>query len=238
MLKRKYYSIKRGLLVLGIVFSFFASQVFAQGNIHIGRFKIEPGIAYKGEFNDNIYSAQDNEEDDYINTVTPSIDLSYIESTPGNFFNIGYSVDLIAYSGNSDNNYQAHRPYIAMGIKTPVGLYLQARDNFLHTKDPYGTENQYKIGEKTERWNNAAEVTAGYDFFEKYTLELMYKNYMERFDLPADEWQDRTDDVFGASFFVKLTGKTSVFVQYRQTKANTQNTINAKVSFIFMLPPI
>jgi len=218
MLKRKYCSIKRGLLVLGIVFSFFASQVFAQGNIHIGRFKMEPGIAYKGEFNDNIYSAQDNEEDDYINTVTPSIDLSYIEGTPGNFFNIGYSLDLVAYSGNSDNNYQAHKPYIAMGIKTPVGLYLQASDNFLHTKDPYGTENQYKIGEKTERWNNTAEVTAGYDFFEKYALELMYKNHMERFDLPADEWQDRTDDVFGASFFVKLTGKTSVFVQYRQTK--------------------
>jgi len=218
MLKR-YCSIKIGLLTSGMILFFLASQVFAQGNIHFGRFNVEPWITYKGEYNDNIYFAQDDEEDDYINTVTPGIGLSYIGGTPGNFFNIGYSVNLVAYSGNSDNNYQAHKPYIAMGIKTPVGLYLRANDNFLHTKDPYGTANQYNIGDKTERWNNAAEAVAGYDFFERYKLELMYKNYAERFDLRADEWQDRTDDIFGVSFFVKLTGKTSVFVQYRQTKA-------------------
>ena len=219
MLKRRYSPIKIGLLASGIILSFLASHVFAQGNIYLGRLKVEPGIAYKGEYNDNIYSAKDNEEDDYINTVTPSVGLSYIGSAPGNFFNAGYSVDLVAYSDNDDNNYQAHRPWMAMGLKTPAGLYLRASDDFLYTKDPSGTASHYKEGVHTNRWNNSAEVAAGYDFFERYVLELMYKNYVERFDLRADEWQDRTDDVHGASFFVKLTGKTSVFVQYRRTDA-------------------
>ena len=231
MIKRKSSSMKAGLLVMCMVLFFLVPQVFAQGNIHLGRLKVEPGITYKGEYNDNIYSAKTDEEDDYINTVTPSVRFSYIGSAPGNFFNAGYGVDLVAYSDNGDNNYQAHKPYMAMGLKTPAGLYLRASDNFLHTKDPYGTDyydtqsllggsiGGYGVGAQTERWNNAAEVAAGYDFFERYTLELMYKNYAERFDLADDEWQDRTDDVYGASFFVKLTGKTSVFLQYRKTDA-------------------
>ena len=225
MIKRKCYSIKAGLLVMCIALFFSAPQVFAQGNIHLGRLKVEPGITYKGEYNDNIYSAKTDEEDDYINTVTPSVRFSYIGSAPGNFFNAGYGVDLVAYSDNGDNNYQAHKPYMAMGLKTPAGLYLRASDNFLHTKDPSGTASHYNEGIHTKRWNNAAEVAAGYDFFERYALELMYKNYAERFDLRKDEWQDRTDDIYGASFFIKLTGKTSMFVQYRRTNAeyNSQN---------------
>ncbi len=219
MIRRRYHSIKYGLSVMCIVFFFLAPHVFAQGNIHFGRLKVAPEITYKGEYNDNIYSAKTGEEGDYINTITPSIGLSYAGGAPGNFFNAGYGVDMVAYSDNNKNNYQAHKPYMAMGLKTPFGLYLRASDNFVRTKDPYGTANNYNVGVKTERWNNMAEVAAGYSFFEKYTLELMYKNYVERFDLINDEWQDRTDNAYGASFFVKLTGKTSVFAQYRRTNA-------------------
>ncbi len=207
-----------GLLAIWLFLSFLVAPVFAQGNIHLGRLKVEPGIAYKFEYNDNIYSANTDEEEDYIHTVTPSIRLGYT-GTAGNFFSAGYNVELVAYSDYDKNNYQNHRPFISLGYKSPAGLYLRANDYFQHTEDPYGTENQYGIGRKTKRWNNTADVAAGYDLTERYTLECMYKNYVERFDLTEDKWQNRIDHVYGASFFVRVTGKTSLFGQYRRTQA-------------------
>jgi len=195
---------------------FFIKPVYAYGNIHLGRLGIEPEITFKVEYNDNIYSEKTNEDDDYISTLTPIIRFLYIGS---DFFNAnaGYSVDLAAYSDNSDNNYQVHRPFISVDIKTPAGLYLKFNDNYLHTADPYGTDNQYKLGvPRTERWNNSATVIAGFRFAKKFAIEGRYKNYMEGFKLDEDKWQKRTDYIYGTSFFFKVTGKISLLANYRQ----------------------
>jgi len=210
-------------IVLAVLFSAFSvCSAFAAGNIHFGRLQVEPGIDYKLKYDDNIYKENTNEEEDFIHFFTPSVRLSYA-GNPGNYFNAGYSADLVAYSDFDDNNYTSHKPYVAFGYKSPAGFYIQGADNFLYTKDPYGSRNQYNIGVNTERWNNNANVTLGYEFADRYSVEVLYKNYIERYDLVQDEWQDRTDNVYGLSFIYKLTPKTAVFGQIRRTDAEYDN---------------
>jgi len=206
-------------ILLAVLFSaFWVCLAFAAGNIHFGRLKVEPGIDYKLKYDDNIFKESGNEVDDYIHTVTPSIRLSYT-GNPGNFFNAGYSADLVAYSDFDNNNYTSQKPYVSFGYKSPAGFYIKAADDFLYTKDPLGSRNQYQLGVNTERWNNNASATIGYEFAGQYSVEVLYKSYVERYDLDQDKWQDRTDNVYGMSFIYKITPKTSVFGQIRRTDA-------------------
>jgi len=213
-----------GLLTVCLFFSFYTASVLAQGNIGTGKTKFEAEISYKGEYNDNIYSADGKtattpEQDDFIHTVTPSLRLRF-DGAPGNFFSAGYNVDIVAYSDFSSNNYETHKPSVSLGFKSPAGFYLKASDNYLNTADPYGTDNQYKLGTpNTERWTNSLNLTVGHTFAGSFGIEGMYKNYLERFDLQDDKWQDRIDHVYGVTLLYKITPKTSLLAQYRRTDA-------------------
>lgn len=185
--------------------------------IRLGALKVEPGIGYEAQYNSNIYSSNVNKQSDYIHKIKPAVQIS--KSKDGdNYFKAGYKADVVLYSQNSGNNYQAQNPYLSFGIKTPRGVYLKGEEEYLNTEDSYGADNQYNQGVKTRRWNNQARLVLGYDFAKRYSVEGSYENFMQRFAEETNQWQDRTDHRYGASAFYNLSEKTSVFLQYRQTK--------------------
>jgi putative beta-barrel porin BBP2 len=198
---------------------FITPAVFAQGNIKLGRITVLPEISYQGEYNDNIFLESTNEKDDYLSRIVPGIELAYDGTTPENFFIMGYNADMVLYSDYNENNYTAHNAYVSGGIKIPSGFYFQAGDYYVKTEDPYGSATNYNIGVQTERWNNTADILAGYEFGDKFAVEPFYKNYLERYDNSEDEWQNRIDHVYGLSLIYMITPKTAVFGQYRLTDA-------------------
>lgn len=188
------------------------------GNIRLGHLKIEPSIGYGVEYNDNIYTSDSNKQSDIIHKIKPEIKVKY-ERNPGNYFTGGIRSDFAMYSSHSDNNYQAYNPYLSFGIRTPAGFYLRAGNEYLNTEDPSGSENQYNLGVRTRRWNNSGKIALGYEFARRYGIEGGYENYLQRFYEDADQWQDRSDFRYSASFFYNLSPKTAVFAQYRNTVA-------------------
>lgn len=188
------------------------------GNIRLGHLKIEPSIGYEVEYNDNIYTSNSNKQSDSIHKIKPEIKVKY-EKNPGNYFNAGIRSDFAIYGSHSDNNYKAYNPYLSFGIRTPAGFYLRAGDEYLNTEDPYGSENQYNLGIRTRRWNNSGKIALGYEFARRYGIEGAYENYLQRFYDDEDQWQNRSDFRYSASFFYNLSPKTAVFSQYRITTA-------------------
>lgn len=201
-----------------VMAGFTLSSVYASAEgLRFGKMAVEPEAGLEAEYNDNIFLDDENERDDVIFRFTPGVAFSY-SGNPGNYVKTGYDLELGMYVDYDDNNYHSHNPYLSLGFKAPAGFYLNFDDNFKYSSDPHGSENQYNEGVKTKRWNNTAEIVAGWEF-ERITVEGAYKNYLIRYMEDDDKWQDRIDHQFAGTVYFKITHKTSVFGQFRYTMA-------------------
>lgn len=207
------HSIKTGLLLLCLGIFLWAPSVFAVGNIHLGRLEIHPEISYKGEYNDNIFFENENKEDDFIHHIIPGVGFKFY-GLQNTFFSAGYKVDVARYNDFDDNNYEDHQGFVTASIKTPKGFFVRVQDRFQDTGDPFGSEEEFRVGVQTERWNNRARLNAGFEFAEKYGIEGIYENFRARYDLIKDQFEDKIENIYGCAVLYKVTGKTSLLVQY------------------------
>ena len=206
------------LAVVGIAVCVFPGYVSAEGGgIRFGKSTIEPGAKLGVEYNDNIYLDDEDEQDDIIFKFDPGIHFAY-SGNPGNYFRTGYDLGLGMYMDNDENNFHSHSPFLSLGLRSPSGFYLNFDDNFNYSSDPYGSDNQYKQGVKTKRWDNSAELVTGWEF-ERLTLEGQYKYYTLGYMEDEDKWQNRLEHRLAAGLYFKLTHKTSAFAQFRYTIA-------------------
>lgn len=201
------------MMGIGVLLAPWMTTADAGNGMRVGKFDVDAKLGVKGEYNDNIFWAAQNEQDDYIFTVTPAVTLNYKSSQ--NVFNMGYAVDLVSYTDYSDNNYARHNPYMNLELNPPSGLYLKFNDSFIYTKDPYGSDNEYGLGLSTRRLNNTLGVATGFRFAKKYGLEAGYAGFIEQYELHFDQWQNVDDNTFGLSLFYQATAKTRVFCQYQ-----------------------
>lgn len=212
MIKRRHW-----VSFLLLVFCLSALPAFAQGAIRLGWLQVEPELGYKGEYNDNIYREKSNTVDDYINTLSLGCSVMLESTHVDSSASLGYHGDFVYYMDENDNDYMTHKVNFAFDYYTPVGLYFQADDQYLTTEDPYGSANTYGEGDTVDRWNNGFSMIIGYEFADRYALEFGYKNYLQRYKHDIDKHQDRVDNAFSIGLFYKLTGKTSIFGEFRMT---------------------
>jgi hypothetical protein len=192
----------------------WSSPGWSQGRIHMGKLSVTPGLKYDVEYNDNVFLDVDDEKDDWVHTITPSLFLNWNEGGD-TFASLGYQAGIVRYNDYSDQDYEDHSLIGEAGYNAPSGLYLRLRDTFQDTEDPYGSENDYRLGESIKRWNNDAEFVAGYELADLYKLELSYRNAILEYDAFQDQWQNRMSHEPGIALYYKFLPKTSVFVQYQ-----------------------
>lgn len=225
MEKRAYLRTSVYLASVWLILLIFGVNAFGQGNLKLGRLSMTPALKYELRYDDNVFIESTNEQDDTIHIITPSILFGYTGATPGNYFQAGYTGDFALYTDLTDNNWQRHSPFASFGYESPKGFYVQLSDNFSWSKDPFGSftdfdqSNRFGLGTNTERYDNTGKVLGGYHFSDRWFVETYYQNFLIRYDLDKDAWQDRIDNGFSGALFYRFTPKTSVFVEYRGTKA-------------------
>ncbi len=88
---------------LNIIFIAFLAILFAFfffNEAQCDEFKLITSVALKEEYNDNIFFTEENEEDDFIFTVSPKLRL--IEKTERFYIDLYGRIDSISYSDNND----------------------------------------------------------------------------------------------------------------------------------------
>lgn len=198
-----------------------SSQVMAQGGrIRLGKLKIIPGITVQEIYDDNIYLANGTndttelEESDWITHLQPGLLVQYSLGVRGSL-SLGYLGDFARYSDNDDNDWQTHKYFFDLAYQAPGGLILAINNTYTDAEDPYGNDNEYKLGiPQTERWNNDLKSKIGYNFGNSFKV-LAYCNYFKQDYANLEDYTQNYEEYeFGVGFQRRLLPKTWGFVRY------------------------
>ena len=216
-MKIKIFSMALGINLL----MFLSVSAMAQeGKIRIGNLKIIPALTLQEGYDDNIYLGNGNnntaelEEEDWITHFQPSILFNYDFIGRGGLA-LGYQGDLAYYDDNDQNDWKTHTAFLNFNYAAPGGLILGLDNTYIDAEDPYGSENEFKLGvPMTERWLDNLMTRIGYDFGNKLRLFGYFNYYKQDYDDIRDYTQNYDNQEFGVGAEVKLLPKTWGFIRY------------------------
>ena len=214
---------KSGIVIIGLAICLvvgLSSRVMPQvGGIKLGKTRLISGITVQALYDVNVYlgygtyATTELEESDLITHLMPTVGLNYALPERGRL-NLGYHGDLAYYRDNGENDWQTHKGTLGLDYQAPGGLALGINNVYTDAEDPYGSLEQYRIGLKTERWNNDLKTKAGYGFGNMFKLFGYYNHYKQDYELERDYTQDYDENEFGADFQMRVLPKTWGFARF------------------------
>ena len=214
---------KISLILIGILV--LPLTAFGEGNIHVGRIQINPGLSYELAHDSNIFKEKSGERADLIHTVRLGA-LAKYKGDGDNFLMAGYNVGAIRYSDYSDNDYVEHNALIDGLYRTPHGFYGRFGTTYSNTANPIGSSNSYRENDpKVRRWLNVGTFGIGYER-NRLRTEVSYTNHYERYLENEDNWQNRNDHQYGLRGYYRILPRTSLLAEYRIIDINYTNQDN------------
>ena len=203
---------------------FFAAGVLAQergGNLIFGNLVVTPGLALQEVYDDNIYlgsgtnSTTESEESDWITHIIPNIMLNYFLHERGSI-KLGYLGDYAYYKDENNNDWKNHKGIFGLNYKAPAGLIAGIENLYTRAQDPYGSNNEYKLGvPQTERWHNDLKTKIGYELQNQFRMFAYYNYYKQKYDDEIYDYSQNYDcNEVGAGIEKKILPLTWGFLRY------------------------
>lgn len=213
---RNYRATKKGLIVLAALVAVVAmtSASWAAGQLSAGPLKIRGEVMASWNYESNIFKTETNETSDNIYKIEPILGLRH-DLTSTSFYSLEYQGIFAWYADNKDNDWTSHLLHFDSRFGGKQGPYVQLKDIYINTEDPFGSQNLYREGQKTKRWMNMVRVAPGYQFGEKSRAEVFYENNYTKYDLARDAGQNQNENRLGGTYYHKFWPKTSALAQYR-----------------------
>jgi hypothetical protein len=214
---------RRAILFIGITVGMvmvLSSQAIAQGGrIKSGKLTVFPGLTVQEVYDDNIYlgnganTTTERKESDLITHVMPAVSLRYALPERGTLA-LAYDGKLAYYRDSVENDWKTHKGTLGFDYRGPGGIILGIDNVYTDAQDPYGNLEQYRIGLKTERWNNDLKAKVGYAFGNRSQAFAYYNYHKQDYDLARDYAQDYTGDELGFGYQMRVLPKTWVFTRF------------------------
>lgn len=214
---------RRGILIIGVMAGMvmvLSSQAIAQvGRIKYGKLTVFPGLTVQELYDDNIYlgngtnTTTELKESDLITHLMPAVGLRYTFPERGTLA-LAYDGDFAYYRDNNENDWRTHKGILGLDYRAPGGIILGINNIYTDAEDPYGNLEQYRIGLKTERWNNDLRTKVGYDFGNRSQAFVYYNYYKQDYDLARDYTQDYTGNELGLGYQMRVLPKTWGFARF------------------------
>jgi hypothetical protein len=186
-----------------------------QGNsFGTGKLRFFPELAVGLVYNDNIFFDEIDEEADVISHVIPRLMIDYSLEERGRI-RLGYAGDFAFYKDFSDNDWRKHDVGFEIDYQAPSGLFIDLGNNFVDTSDPFGSPDEYALGEQKNRWYNLLGLGLGYNHDDRLKF-IGYLNYnVQEYDDKQVDWSQNFDDLYyGVGLEKRIAQKTWGFVRY------------------------
>jgi hypothetical protein len=136
-------------------------------------------------YDDNLFLTQTNEEDDFVTTLSPGVNLSYL--TPTENLSLDYELQRVVYADFSELDYTGHRgtleahkdfgPRLGAGVKE---LFIRSEDPIELTGLPTFERPSIRIGERNRYTRNIVEPDLTVRFGENRSIQVAYRNHILR----------------------------------------------------------
>jgi hypothetical protein len=169
--------------------------------------KVTPSVAYKGEYDDNLFRTPNNTTSDYINHIMPGI---AVEATPGNhILRADFLADILLYSKNTNQNTQRYYANLST-IFNFNRLQLHLKESFAHTDTPPNSSLAFPV-ERNENYLNGG---FDYDVIQRWGIGFDFTwgntNYLD----PTFDFISENAYTYATNIFYRITGKTRVFAEF------------------------
>ncbi len=172
-----------------------------------------PSVSISEEYNDNIFLTPDNEEDDFITTVSPGFILEVTQRENG--LSLSYHPGYSFYADHSEFNSWQHEAVLGAWVAASRSTRIEVEDAFLFTEDPAPetditspiTEDPLIQGDPTIRsgrepyYTNTASIRLIQQFGASDSFYLQYAYTILRNDDPEIEDVDQHIPGLGITYW-------------------------------------
>jgi hypothetical protein len=163
-------------------------------SIGSGKLRFFPELAVGVVHNDNIFLDAEDEESDVVSHVIPRLLIDYSLEERGSV-KLGYAGDFAFYADFTGNDWQRHDIAFQVDYNAPSGLFVDLANNYVNTSDPFGSSEDYALGEQKDRWYNLFALGLGYDHDDRLKV-IGYINYnKQEYDDKDDDYSQNFDDI-------------------------------------------
>jgi len=200
------------------------------GRINMGKLTVVPGLEGNVVYDDNIFMGSGNgpgedEKSDFMFQQIPGVHFVYQMPERGTL-DLGLEGTFSQYGQYNDNNWNAGQVSFKGDYDAPSGLILGINEVFLDTEDPYGSQDQFNVGTKTQRWTNTLDLKGGYNLSSNFRTMILYDGYTQHFKDKIDESQNYQEHIFGFGGAMRIMPKTWAFARYYYAKRDFKDSIN------------
>jgi hypothetical protein len=196
---------KSKVLVLVLLISIFATSAIG------AKFEFNPRPYVSTEYSDNLFLDTADEEDDYIVTLSPAFDISFLGKTAG--LEMSYEPAYQFYEQNDDLDDWTHNAGLYAFSNFSKRTRFDLANRFLFTRNPLGDQDVVRDGRvvipgdptnrtgREQYYTNTLNAGVNHQFGVDDSLNVAFLYRILRNDDPAFEDNDRYEPSIGLNYW-------------------------------------
>ena len=233
---------RRDLVLLIVVTFIFFLPVSGLAD---AKFTIKPKISASWRLDSNFWKAEENERDVYTYLLQPGIDLGF--RTAKSKILVDYTLNAYYYDDRdpvplgqrpaSDDDYVGHTLIFQTRHKLTDRFLIGLDDSYYRTRDPSETDRFDDSVARDKYFVNRLTPMLYYDFGEKFTLGLRYRNTVIDYLDDAGGYEDSTEDRGMFDLIYNFSRTASLDLEYQHWQKDydraTSDYTSDQINLIF-----
>jgi predicted porin len=210
-------------LVVAVILLLIFSPSLAEA-----KWSLTPRVSVEGQYDDNIFLTERDEQDDFITTVSPGVNLNY--SAPTGEIILDYEFRRSFYSDFSELDFSSHRGKAEARKDFTHWFGAGIREIFIRGEDPIEltgvTEFEkpsIRQGRRDRYTRNIVEPEATFRFGENRSIRLGYRNMILRND--REDIADQDENAGNALFTFRFNIRNGIEIFYEHIDMEYDDTI-------------
>lgn len=219
---------KSDLVRIGFIFPLMIILTLFPPALAEAKWSLTPRIYLEEQYDDNIFLTETNEEDDFITTVSPGVNLKY--ETPTEIIDLDYEFQRSFYSDFSELDFSGHRgraearkdfgPRFSAGIRE---IFIMSEDPIELTGIRLFQRPSIRIGRRNRYTRNIVEPEVTFTFHENRSIRLGYRNNILR--NKAEDIADQDENAINALLTFRFNIHNGVEVFYEHIAQDYDPTV-------------